>query len=126
MGPKRQCDSRSTGAIVFARNHDEHYRENPAGTLLEKGALAGVEPLAVRLRQAYAVIRVPRNGRRLVVRVDGWSIWRRVHRYRDPDGMVGSLAFDHFVLSALPHHPTSLVRLLGAGCLIAGVIVIRA
>lgn len=40
--------------------------------------------------------------------------------------MVGSLAFDHFGLFGLEQHPANLLRLAGAGCLVAGVVLIRA
>ena len=40
--------------------------------------------------------------------------------------MVGALSFDHFGLLGTPEHPITMVRLLGAGCLILGVILIRA
>ncbi len=39
--------------------------------------------------------------------------------------MVGSLAFEHFGLFGLSHHPMSLTRLVGAASLIAGVVLIR-
>lgn len=39
--------------------------------------------------------------------------------------MLGSLAFDHFGILGLPHHPVSLARLAGAACLILGVILVR-
>lgn len=39
--------------------------------------------------------------------------------------MVGSLAFEHFGLFGLSHHPISLTRLAGAASLIAGVALIR-
>lgn len=40
--------------------------------------------------------------------------------------MLGSLAFDHFGLLGTPQHAVSLVRLAGAGMLVAGVVLIRA
>lgn len=40
--------------------------------------------------------------------------------------MLGSMAFDHFGLFGIPQHPASLVRMAGAGCLILGVVLIRA
>ncbi|WP_448205999.1 DMT family transporter [Azospirillum sp. sgz302134] len=39
--------------------------------------------------------------------------------------MLGSLAFDHFGLLGLPHHPVSPSRLAGAVALILGVVLIR-
>jgi bacterial/archaeal transporter family-2 protein len=39
--------------------------------------------------------------------------------------MLGSLAFDHFGLFGLPRHPASLLRLVGIGFLILGVVLIR-
>jgi len=39
--------------------------------------------------------------------------------------MLGSLAFDHFGLLGLPQHPASLARLVGAGFLLLGVVLIR-
>jgi len=39
--------------------------------------------------------------------------------------MLGSLAFDHFGLLGLPHHPVSPTRLAGAASLILGVVLIR-
>lgn len=39
--------------------------------------------------------------------------------------MIGSLAFDHFGLFGLSHHPISATRLAGAVSLIVGVILIR-
>jgi bacterial/archaeal transporter family-2 protein len=39
--------------------------------------------------------------------------------------MLGSIAFDHFGLLGLPVHPVSLVRVIGAALLVAGVILIR-
>lgn len=39
--------------------------------------------------------------------------------------MLGSLAFDHFGILGLPHQPVSPVRLAGAACLVAGVVLIR-
>lgn len=39
--------------------------------------------------------------------------------------MLGSLAFDHFGLFGLPHHPVSLTRLAGAASLLLGVVLIR-
>jgi transporter family-2 protein len=39
--------------------------------------------------------------------------------------MIGSLAFDQFGLLGLPQHPATLVRLIGAGVLIAGVVMVR-
>ena len=39
--------------------------------------------------------------------------------------LLGSLAFDHFGLLGLPHHPVSLTRLAGAASLILGVVLIR-
>lgn len=40
--------------------------------------------------------------------------------------MLGSMAFDHFGLFGISPHPASLVRMAGAGCLILGVVLIRA
>lgn len=40
--------------------------------------------------------------------------------------MLGSLAFDHFAILGLPEQPASPIRLLGAACLILGVVLIRA
>lgn len=40
--------------------------------------------------------------------------------------MLGSMAFDHFGLFGVPHHPASWMRLAGAGCLLLGVVLIRA
>ncbi len=40
--------------------------------------------------------------------------------------MLGSLIFDHFGLFGLPQQSASMVRLAGAGFLIAGVVMIRA
>jgi len=40
--------------------------------------------------------------------------------------MLGSLAFDHFGVLGIQAHPASLVRMAGAGCLILGVVLIRA
>ncbi|MDZ5456724.1 DMT family transporter [Azohydromonas lata] len=40
--------------------------------------------------------------------------------------MLGSMAFDHFGLFGMPQHPASLVRMAGAGCLILGVVLVRA
>jgi transporter family-2 protein len=40
--------------------------------------------------------------------------------------MLGSLAFDHFGLLGTPQHSISLVRVAGAGLLVAGVLLIRA
>jgi bacterial/archaeal transporter family-2 protein len=39
--------------------------------------------------------------------------------------MVDSLAFEHFGLFGLSHHPMSLTRLVGAASLIVGVVLIR-
>lgn len=39
--------------------------------------------------------------------------------------MVGSIAFDHFGLLGLPQQPANLARLLGAGMLVLGVVLIR-
>ena len=39
--------------------------------------------------------------------------------------MLGSLAFDHFGLLGLPHHPVSPTRLAGAASLLLGVVLIR-
>lgn len=39
--------------------------------------------------------------------------------------MIGSLAFDHFGLFGLSHHPISLTRLAGATSLVLGVVLIR-
>ena len=39
--------------------------------------------------------------------------------------MVGSLAFDHFGVLGVPVHSLSLMRLLGAALLVAGVVLIR-
>lgn len=39
--------------------------------------------------------------------------------------MLGSLAFDHFGLLGVPHHPATAARLAGAVCLILGVVLIR-
>lgn len=40
--------------------------------------------------------------------------------------MLGSLAFDHFGLFGVPQQSATLIRLAGAGCLILGVVLIRA
>ena len=40
--------------------------------------------------------------------------------------MLGSLAFDQFGILGVPQHPVSLTRILGAGALIAGVLLIKA
>lgn len=40
--------------------------------------------------------------------------------------MLGSVVFDHFGLFGVPRHSATLVRLLGAGCLVLGVVLIRA
>ncbi len=40
--------------------------------------------------------------------------------------MLGSLAFDHFGLLGLPQHGAGPIRLAGAACLIAGVVLVRA
>ena len=40
--------------------------------------------------------------------------------------MLGSLAFDHFGLLGMAPHPLTLVRVAGAGCLVLGVVLIRA
>ena len=40
--------------------------------------------------------------------------------------MLGSLAVDHFGLLGLPQQPATLIRMTGAVCLIAGVVLIRA
>lgn len=40
--------------------------------------------------------------------------------------MVGSLTFDQFGLLGLPQQPATLVRLVGAGLLILGVVLVRA
>jgi bacterial/archaeal transporter family-2 protein len=39
--------------------------------------------------------------------------------------MIGSLTFDQFGLLGLPQQPASLVRLIGAGVLIVGVVMVR-
>jgi transporter family-2 protein len=39
--------------------------------------------------------------------------------------MLGSLSFDHFGLLGVPHHPATVIRLVGAALLIAGAAVIR-
>ena len=39
--------------------------------------------------------------------------------------MLGSLAFDHFGILGLPQEPASPLRLVGAACLILGVVLIR-
>jgi len=39
--------------------------------------------------------------------------------------MMGSLVFDHFGLLGVPRHPINLSRVLGAGCLIIAVLLIR-
>lgn len=39
--------------------------------------------------------------------------------------MIGSLAFDHFGLFGIPQQSATLMRMLGALCLIAGVVLIR-
>ena len=39
--------------------------------------------------------------------------------------MLGSLAFDHFGVLGIAPHPASATRLLGAACLILGVVLIR-
>lgn len=39
--------------------------------------------------------------------------------------MIGSLAFDHFGLFGLPLHHVTITRLIGAGLLLAGAIVVR-
>jgi len=39
--------------------------------------------------------------------------------------MLASLCLDHFGLLGLPVHPVSLVRFVGAACLIVGVVLIR-
>lgn len=40
--------------------------------------------------------------------------------------MLGSVIFDHFGLFGVPQYPATLIRLTGAGCLILGVVLIRA
>jgi bacterial/archaeal transporter family-2 protein len=39
--------------------------------------------------------------------------------------MFGSMAFDQFGLLGLPQQPATLIRLLGAGLLIVGVVMVR-
>jgi bacterial/archaeal transporter family-2 protein len=39
--------------------------------------------------------------------------------------MIGSMAFDQFGLLGLPQQPATLIRLLGAGLLIVGVVMVR-
>jgi len=39
--------------------------------------------------------------------------------------MLGALVFDHFALFGLPENPVSLTRVIGAGLLIAGVVLVR-
>lgn len=40
--------------------------------------------------------------------------------------MLGALVLDHFGLFGVPQHPVNLLRLAGAGCLVLGVVLIRA
>lgn len=78
----------------------------------------------------------------LLVVLVGGHFRRHFHRGCCPDGsrlgaattialivvgqMLGSLAFDHFGVLGIQAHPASLVRMAGAGCLILGVVLIRA
>ena len=39
--------------------------------------------------------------------------------------MLGSLAFDHFGILGLPQQPVTLIKLVGAACLILGVVLVR-
>ena len=39
--------------------------------------------------------------------------------------MIGSLVFDHFGLLGIPQHAASPIRIVGASCLILGVVLIR-